>query len=83
MTTTAPPPLLAITARPVPDEPERTERRLRLAGIAVLVAAAVGSLIGASPAMTDTPSTDDHCRLAIVDDSWSSTGCAEEPNARR
>ena len=59
----------------------RTNRRLRTAGIAALVAAALGSVLGASPAMSDAPSTDSHCRMDIVGSYWFSSGCAEEPAA--
>lgn len=69
------------TARPTTDLDGRTNRRLRAAGIAALVAAALGSVLGASPAMSDAPSTDSHCRMDIVGSYWFSTGCAEEPPA--
>ena len=59
----------------------RANRRLRTAGIAALVAAALGSVLGASPAMSDAPSTDSHCRMDIVGSYWFSSGCAEEPAA--
>ena len=78
-------PFMVVTARPVADLEERTNRRLRVAGIVVLTAAALGSVLGASPAMTDTPSTDNHCRVDIVGDYWFSSGCTEgltEPIAR-
>ena len=74
-------PFMAVTAQPVADLEERTNRRLRVAGVAVLVAAALGSVLGASPAMTDTPSTDNHCRVDIVGGHWFSSGCTEEPTA--
>ena len=74
-------PFMSVTARPVVDLEERTNRRLRVAGVAVLVAAALGSVLGASPAMTDTPSTDSHCRVDIVGGYWFSSGCTEEPTA--
>ena len=74
-------PFLAVTARPVADLEGRTDRRLRVAGVAVLAAAALGSVLGASPALTDTPSTDSHCRVDIVGGYWFSSGCSEEPAA--
>ncbi|WP_457184824.1 hypothetical protein [Nocardioides sp. P5_E3] len=78
-------PFMAVTAQPVTDLEERTNRRLRVAGVAVLVAAALGSVLGsvlgASPAMTDAPSTDNHCRVDIVGGYWFSSGCTEEPTA--
>ena len=74
-------PFMAVTARPVADLEERANRRLRMAGVAVLAAAALGSALGAAPAMTDTPSTDSHCRVDIVGGYWFSTGCTEEPAA--
>ena len=74
-------PLMTVTARPAVDLEERTNRRLRTAGVAVLVAAALGSVLGASPAITDAPSTDSHCRVDIVGGYWFSSGCGEEPAA--
>jgi hypothetical protein len=74
-------PFMAVTARPLADLEERTNRRLRVAGVVVLAAAALGSVLGASPAMTDTPSTDSHCRVDIVGGYWFSSGCTEEPTA--
>jgi hypothetical protein len=74
-------PFMAVTARPLADLEERTNRRLRAAGVVVLAAAALGSVLGASPAMTDTPSTDSHCRVDIVGGYWFSSGCTEEPTA--
>ena len=77
MSTTAHP-YTAMSAGRATDH-ERTDRRLLLAGVAVLAAAALGSVLGASPALTDTPSTDSSCRVDIVGTRWSSTGCAAEP----
>ena len=74
-------PFMAVTARPVAGLEERTDRRLRVAGVAVLVAASLGSVLGASPAMTDTPSTDSLCRVDIVGGYWFSSGCTAEPTA--
>ena len=74
-------PFMAVTARPAVDLEQRTNRRLRTAGIAVLTAAALGSVLGASPAMTDAPSTDSHCRVDIVGGYWFSSGCSNEPAA--
>ena len=73
----AAPPLVTMSGG-LTDHEERTNRCLRLAGIAVLVAAALGSVLGASPALTDTPSTDSSCRVDIVGTRWSSSGCAAE-----
>ena len=69
------------TTAPRTDLDGRTNRRLRTAGIAALVAAALGSVLGASPAMSDAPSTDSLCRMDIVGSYWFSSGCAEEPAA--
>lgn len=74
-------PFMAVTARPAVDLEGRTDRRLRTAGVAVLVAAALGSVLGASPAMTDAPSTGSRCRVDIVGAYWFSTGCSDEPAA--
>ena len=71
--------MTTMTTRQTTDLDGRTDRRLRTAGIAVLVAAALGSVLGASPAMSDAPSTDRHCRMDIVDSYWFSSGCAEQP----
>jgi hypothetical protein len=74
-------PFMAVTARPVADPAARSERRLRLAGVAVLAAAALGSVLGAAPGLSDTPATDNQCRVDIVGSYWFSSGCAEEPAA--
>jgi len=74
-------PFMTVAAGPVVDLEERTNRRLRAAGIAVVVAAALGSVLGTSPAMTDAPSTDNHCRVDIVGGYWFSSGCTDEPAA--
>ena len=71
------PPLVAMSVG-LSDHEELTNRRLRLAGVAVLVAAALGSVLGASPALTDTPSTDSICRVDINGTRWSSSGCVAE-----
>jgi hypothetical protein len=70
-----------MTAHPTTDVEVRTNRRLRTAGITVLVAAALGSALGASPAMSEVPSTDSNCRMDIVGSHWFSSGCAQEPAA--
>jgi hypothetical protein len=70
-------PFMAVAARPAADPDVRTDRRLRLAGVAVLAAAALGSVL-AAPAVTDTPSTDNPCRMDIVGSYWFSSGCADE-----
>ena len=73
--------MTTMTAQPTTDLDGRTNRRLRTAGIAALFAAALGSVLGASPAMSDAPSTDSHCRMDIVGSHWFSSGCTEEPAA--
>ena len=73
--------MTTLAAHPTTDLHGRTNRRLRAAGIAALVAAAVGSVLGASPAMSDAPSTDSHCRMDLVGSYWSSSGCTDEPAA--
>ncbi|GIM62878.1 hypothetical protein Pve01_93310 [Planomonospora venezuelensis] len=70
-----------MTAQPTTDRDGRTDRRLRTAGMAALVAAAMGSVLGASPAMSEAPSTDRHCRMDIVGSQWFSSGCTDEPAA--
>jgi hypothetical protein len=55
---------------------ERTNRRLRTAGIVAIAASALGSVLLASPAVSETPSTDNHCRIQIVGDQWYGSGCA-------
>ena len=74
-------PLMTLAARPAADLEERTERRLRVAGVAVLLAAALGSVLGVAPAVSDTSSTDTRCRVDIVGSYWFSTGCSDEPPA--
>jgi hypothetical protein len=73
--------MTTMTAQPTTDLDGGTNRRLRAAGVAALVAAALGSVLGASPAMSETPSTDRHCRIHIVGSHWFSSGCTEEPAA--
>jgi len=59
---------------------ERTNRRLRIAGIAAVAASALGSVLLASPAGSEAPSTD-HCRMQIVGDQWYGTGCDDGSRA--
>jgi hypothetical protein len=73
--------MTTMTAQSTTDLDGRTNRRLRGAGIAALVAAALGSVLGASPAMSDATSTDSTCRMDLVGSYWFSSGCAEEPVA--
>lgn len=73
--------MTTMTALPTTDLEVRTDRRLRVAGIAALAAAALGSVLGASPAMSETPATDSHCRMDIVGTYWFSSGCTEEATA--
>ena len=74
-------PFMAVTAPSAADPAARSERRLRLAGVAVLAAAALGSVLGAAPALSDAPSTDNPCRVDIVGSYWFSSGCTDEPAA--
>jgi hypothetical protein len=73
---------MTTTARPATDLDLRTGRRLRAAGVAALAAAALGSVLGASPALGEAPSTDSHCRMDIVGGYWFSSGCADDRDAR-
>jgi hypothetical protein len=73
--------MTTMTAQPTTDLEVRSGRGLRVAGIAVLAAAALGSVLGASPAMSEAPATDSRCRMDIVGTYWFSSGCAEEPTA--
>ena len=73
--------MTTMTAHPASELETRTDRRLRTAGFAALAAAALGSVLGASPAMSDAPGTDGHCRMDIVAGYWFSSGCTEEPAA--
>jgi hypothetical protein len=73
--------MTTMTAQPTTDLDGRTDRRLRAAGIAVLVAAALGSVLGASPVVAETTSTDRDCRMDIVGSYWFSSGCSEQPAA--
>jgi hypothetical protein len=57
---------------------ERTDRRLRTAGVVAIAAAALGSVLVTSPAVPEAPSTD--CRIQISGDRWYGSGC--EPVAR-
>ncbi len=55
---------------------ERTDRRIRTAGIVAIAASALGSVLLASPAVSEAPSTDTGCRIQIVGDQWYGSGCA-------
>jgi hypothetical protein len=55
---------------------EQTDRRLRTAGIVAIAVAALGSVLLAPPAVSETPSTDNQCRIQIVGDQWYGSGCA-------
>jgi hypothetical protein len=48
---------------------------LRTAGIAAMVAAALGSILYATPAMPEPPSTDGTCRISVIGDQWTGQGC--------
>ncbi|GAB3031945.1 hypothetical protein GCM10011376_25480 [Nocardioides flavus (ex Wang et al. 2016)] len=63
-----------ITQVGVPED-VRPDRRLLTAGVTALAAAAIGSVLAASPAMSESPSTDDSCRIQIVGDQWYGSGC--------
>lgn len=54
---------------------ERTDRRLRAAGLVAIAASALGSVLLASPAASEA-STDNQCRIQIVGDQWYGTGCS-------
>lgn len=54
---------------------ERTDRRLRTAGIVAIAASALGSVLLAPPAVSEASSTDRPCRIQIIGDRWYGTGC--------
>lgn len=57
---------------------------LRSAGVAAMVAAAVGSVLYATPPMPEPPSTDSTCRISVIGDTWTGHGCTDaEPDAAR
>jgi hypothetical protein len=59
----------------------RTDRRLRTAGIVAIAASALGSVLVASPAVPEAPSTD--CRIQIIGDQWYGSGCAPVVSSAR
>jgi hypothetical protein len=61
----------------------RTDRRLRTAGIVAIAASALGSVLVASPAVSDVPSTERTCRIQIVGDQWYGSGCAPVTDSAR
>jgi hypothetical protein len=68
---------MATTAEPLlASDDVRTNRRLRTAGILAIAASALGSVLVASPAVSEAPSTDHPCRIQIVGDQWYGSGCA-------
>ena len=58
-------------------EDTRHETWLRPAGIAAMVAAALGSILWATPAVSDEPATDSTCRIVVVDHQWTGHGCVD------
>jgi hypothetical protein len=57
---------------------------LRSAGVAAMVAAAIGSVLYATPAAPEPPSTDSNCRISVIGDTWTGHGCeGAEPDAAR
>lgn len=60
-----------------PDEVEaRVNRRLRVAGVVAILAAAVGSMTAATSATA--PATDDSCSMSLADGLGFSHSCAEQ-----
>ena len=51
---------------------------LQVVGISALVAAALGTILLGTPAMPETPSTDSSCRLDLVRQEWTGSGCEVE-----
>lgn len=58
----------------------RLQRRLRLAGVAAILAAALGSMWSASSLAAD-PVGDDDCVLELATAAGFSSGCSEAPSA--
>ena len=63
------------TEQLVTTDDARTGRRLLTAGVVAMAAAALGSVLVASPAVSEDPSTDRACRIQIVGDQWYGSGC--------
>lgn len=73
---------MATTAEPLLTSADvRTNRRLRTAGVVAIAASALGSVLVASPAVSEAPSTD--CRIQIVGDQWYGSGCAPVTRSAR
>lgn len=57
---------------------------LRSAGVAAMAAAAIGSVLYATPAMPEPPATDSTCRISVIGDQWTGHGCEDaNPDAAR
>lgn len=70
---------MATTVEPlVTNDDVRTDRRLRTAGIVAIVASVLGSVLVASPAVSEASSTDRPCRIQIIGDRWYGTGCDDD-----
>lgn len=67
----------------VTSEDVRTDRRLRTAGIVAIAASALGSVLVASPAVPEAPSTDRPCRIQIIGDQWYGSGCDDDVRTAR
>ncbi|KRE93479.1 hypothetical protein ASG76_13555 [Nocardioides sp. Soil774] len=67
--------------QPFPDD-VRLRFWLRSTGIAAMVAAGLGSVLYATPAMPEPPSTDSTCRISVVGDQWTGHGCTDADAAR-
>lgn len=50
---------------------------LRSLGITAMTAAALGSVLYATPAMPEAPTTDSTCRISVVGDQWTGHGCED------
>ncbi|GAA1449127.1 hypothetical protein GCM10009641_78670 [Mycobacterium cookii] len=56
-------------------EDQRIGVWLRSAGIAVIAAAALGSVLFVHPAASEVPATDSTCQIKVVGDAWTGQGC--------
>ena len=58
-------------------EDQRLGVWLRSVGIAAIAAAALGSVLFASPAASELPGTDSTCKIKVVGDAWTGQGCED------
>ena len=68
-----------MTEHPLENQEERRANRwLRASGITAIAAAALGSILIATPAMPESPAPDTHCQGRVMAGGWLFQGCGED-----